>query len=157
MKNIQPYGQNFVSVVSITPPRVKDIESWKIITRSTSIIHRIEPVFGHPQTFGSARALASWVANLPEINIGTIYCHQWFRDTILLTHSAATTPTEHPPLFGLLSIQGWGSIKIHNFLLFNQNFSFQFIQEQNIWVYSILAMRLKHSAFWHSVFWQLDF
>ena len=30
-----------------------------------------------------------WVANLPEINIGTIYCHQWFRDTILLTHSAS--------------------------------------------------------------------
>ena len=37
-----------------------------------------------------------WVANLPEINIGTIYCHQWFRDTILLTHSAPTA-THIPP------------------------------------------------------------
>ena len=83
-------------------------------------------VFGHPQTFASIVV----VANLPEINIGTIYCHQWFRDTILLTHSAATTPTEHPPLFGLLSIQGWRSIKIRNSPIFNKNFSISFSKKQ---------------------------
>ena len=49
----------------------------EIITRSTSIIHH-QPYLVIP------RHLVV-VANLPEINIGTIYCHQWFRDTILLT------------------------------------------------------------------------
>ena len=57
-----------------------DGESWKIITRSTSIIHHL-PYLVIP------RHLV--VANLPEINIGTIYCHQWFRDTIPLTYTTS--------------------------------------------------------------------